>query len=91
MYTQEESWRRSQALGTCRSPTSIDNTKDAQHFGPRRLLLPPPPPPSLPLFPATVISTRLVMEPVCCDTPLISPGAHHSIFNSYCYAATNCG
>lgn len=28
-----------------------------------------------------------LIEAVCCDTPLISPGADHSIFNSYCYAA----
>lgn len=39
------------------------------------------------LFPATVILTRPVIKPVCCDTPLISPGADHSIFNSYRYAA----
>lgn len=42
---------------------------------------------SLFLFPATVILTRPVIKPICCDTPLISLGADHSIFNSYRYAA----
>lgn len=35
--TQEERERWSQALGTCSSATSIDNTKYAQHFGPQPL------------------------------------------------------
>jgi hypothetical protein len=35
----------------------------------------------------TVIITTAGIQPLRFNTPLISPGAHHSIFNSYCSAA----
>lgn len=73
VYTQEEGGRWSQALGTWSSATSIDN-KVCSAFVAHGSFFP--------LFPATVTISRQVIKAVYCDTPLISPGADHSIFNS---------
>lgn len=43
------------------------------------------------LLPATVISPQLVIELVCCDISLNSPGPDYSIFNAVCYAVPTVG
>lgn len=74
---RERSW--SWALGTSSSATSIDSATYSQHFHPQSSFSS--------LFPAIVILPQLVIELVCCDISLISPGPDYSIFNTVCYAA----